>query len=289
MPAIQCPTCQKEYRWKPELAGKRVQCKCGELIDVPIEEPQTEKTDLYDLVDEPVARTSQGVVDLQSAAVSSAVALADDNRFACPYCNEIIDAGSTMCVFCGSTLEGAVIPESARRTPQTAMQAAPPVAMRPVVMRPETDEEKQKKTKLIIAGIAALILVIGAVIGLKKFSNRLPSHDPNLKPGDAAVLTRIQEENGKEARDWLNASDSHVLGGWSKKQSLYHVDEIYQMGAKKVYAFGAAYSMVIAIELPDDPGKRKTLFDWQKKWNSEMHVKPDVDEGQKYLEIQVKP
>ena len=123
MPAIQCPTCQKEYRWKPELAGKRVQCKCGELIDVPIEEPQTEKTDLYDLVDEPVARTQQGVVDLQSAAVSSAVALADDNRFACPYCNEIIDAGSQMCVFCGSTLEGAVIPESARRTPQSALSS----------------------------------------------------------------------------------------------------------------------------------------------------------------------
>ena len=40
-------------------------------LDVPIEEPQTEKTDLYDLVDEPVARTQQGVVDLQSAAVSS--------------------------------------------------------------------------------------------------------------------------------------------------------------------------------------------------------------------------
>ena len=77
MPAIQCPSCQKEYRWKPELAGKRVQCKCGELIDVPIEEPQTEKTDLYDLVDEPVVtKPHAALVDLQSAAVSSAVALA---------------------------------------------------------------------------------------------------------------------------------------------------------------------------------------------------------------------
>jgi hypothetical protein len=156
-------------------------------------------------------------------------------------------------------------------------------------MRPPNQEEKQKTARLIIAGVAALILVVGAVIGLKKFSTKLPAKDPNLKPGDAAVLTRIQEENGKEAREWLNASDSHVLGGWSKKQSLYHVDELYQMGAKKVYAFGAAYSMVIAVELPDDPAKRKALFDWQKKWNLEIHVKPDVDEGQKYLEVQMKP
>jgi hypothetical protein len=287
MPAIQCPTCQKEYRWKPELAGKRVQCKCGETITVPAEEPQSEKTDLYDLVDEPAARAPQGVVDLQSAAVSSAVALADDHRMTCPYCGETVDGGSTMCVFCGSSLEG--VAAAKPKPAQAAMQAAPPVATRPVAMRAPTVEEKQNKVKLIVAGIVLLLLIVGAVIGLKKFSPKSAAQDQNLKPADAALLSKIEDENGKEARDWLNASPSHMMGGWSKKQAMYHVDELYQMGAKKIYAFGAGYSMTIAIELPDDAAKRKALFDWQKKWHSEMHVKADTDQGQKFLEIQMRP
>ena len=30
-----CPACGKTYRWKPELAGKKVKCPCGNRIDVP--------------------------------------------------------------------------------------------------------------------------------------------------------------------------------------------------------------------------------------------------------------
>lgn len=30
-----CPTCQAGYRWKPETAGKRIQCKCGAVLRVP--------------------------------------------------------------------------------------------------------------------------------------------------------------------------------------------------------------------------------------------------------------
>src|SRR5215471_14931347 len=49
---ITCPTCSKEYRWKPELAGKRVKCKCGEVIAVPASQPEPEANDLYDLADD---------------------------------------------------------------------------------------------------------------------------------------------------------------------------------------------------------------------------------------------
>lgn len=32
---FQCGGCAKNYKWKPELAGKKVRCKCGQIIDVP--------------------------------------------------------------------------------------------------------------------------------------------------------------------------------------------------------------------------------------------------------------
>ena len=34
---IECAACKRRYAWKPELAGKRVKCKCGEPIQVPTE------------------------------------------------------------------------------------------------------------------------------------------------------------------------------------------------------------------------------------------------------------
>jgi hypothetical protein len=33
--SIVCPSCGKRYGYKPELAGKRVKCKCGGVIGVP--------------------------------------------------------------------------------------------------------------------------------------------------------------------------------------------------------------------------------------------------------------
>ena len=33
--AVTCAGCGKEYRWKPELAGKRAKCKCGGVVSFP--------------------------------------------------------------------------------------------------------------------------------------------------------------------------------------------------------------------------------------------------------------
>jgi len=34
-PQIQCPKCQKKFKYRPELAGKTVKCPCGESFSVP--------------------------------------------------------------------------------------------------------------------------------------------------------------------------------------------------------------------------------------------------------------
>src|SRR5688500_16493277 len=33
---ITCAACGAKYKWKPELVGKTVKCKCGEMIAVPV-------------------------------------------------------------------------------------------------------------------------------------------------------------------------------------------------------------------------------------------------------------
>ena len=55
------------------------------------------------------------------------------------------------------------------------------------------------------------------------------------------------------------------------------------MGAKRVMAFGAGVSTTLAIELPDDPAKRKQMLDWANKWNSELGYNPEKDIGQKWV------
>ena len=48
------------------------------------------------------------------------------------------------------------------------------------------------------------------------------------------------------------------------------------MGAVKVYAFGEVVSRSIAVELPDDPVKRKALFDYEKQHNGFRSKTKDV-------------
>lgn len=50
-----CEGCGKTYAWKPELAGRRVKCKCGHVMTVmqapPQPEPELDEDALYDLAD----------------------------------------------------------------------------------------------------------------------------------------------------------------------------------------------------------------------------------------------
>ena len=39
---IRCPSCGRTYAYKPELAGRRVKCKCGAAIQVPAAAPPDE-------------------------------------------------------------------------------------------------------------------------------------------------------------------------------------------------------------------------------------------------------
>jgi len=287
MPAmIQCPICQKEYRWKPELAGKRVKCKCGEVIDVPEGSPSAEEGELYDLVDAPASKAASPMAELEGASSPARSSSLDSARdFPCPYCGEKVEGGSTMCVFCGSNLEGAIPPPSQRLVP-TAAQAAPPT-MATIQPRPAAAAEEVKKTRLLLVAAISLIVLFVIGINIRKFLPKRAAPDPNIKPQDITMVQRVNE-SGKDAREWLSGSDVHMLGTrWSKKQALNNVDEVYKLGAKRVIAFGAGISSTMAVELPDDATKRKAIFEWQAKLYKDTNIneQPTADDGQKWLEI----
>src|SRR5437867_3970116 len=54
-----CEGCKKTYRWKPELAGKKVKCKCGTVMTCPAQEPGAAVEDLYDLAPEENAQNAR--------------------------------------------------------------------------------------------------------------------------------------------------------------------------------------------------------------------------------------
>ncbi len=69
--------------------------------------------------------------------------------------------------------------------------------------------------------------------------------------------------------------------GWAKLR--------YEDGAKTCYAFGGAVSTYLAVELPQDPAKRKTLIDWQNRWAKQHYQKAYKDEGQQYMLFKLSP
>src|SRR4051812_4643877 len=53
-----CTSCNKQFTWKPQLAGKRAKCTCGSIINVPSSPPDDSEPDLYDFAEASPAATS---------------------------------------------------------------------------------------------------------------------------------------------------------------------------------------------------------------------------------------
>ena len=65
-PKFSCAACGREFRWKPELAGKKAKCKCGAVVPVPAQEPlaleppPAEPVPIHVDSDDPFAAFDQG-------------------------------------------------------------------------------------------------------------------------------------------------------------------------------------------------------------------------------------
>jgi DNA-directed RNA polymerase subunit RPC12/RpoP len=76
-PKFPCPACGKQYRWKPEMAGRTAKCTCGAKLVVPADPPR--------LAPPPAA---------PAAAKST-----------CPDCGAELPENAVLCVNCGFNLK----------------------------------------------------------------------------------------------------------------------------------------------------------------------------------------
>src|SRR4051812_7817741 len=120
-----CSGCGKSYAWKPEIAGKRVKCKCGERLSVPATDPaEAEAEPMPEGFDDLMALADGAPVSEPSYAPEPAVAAAAPARSpkrsggaavgggaggaaggACPSCGARVDAAAVLCVNCGHNLK----------------------------------------------------------------------------------------------------------------------------------------------------------------------------------------
>lgn len=78
-PQFTCTSCERTYRWKPELAGKQVKCGCGVKLSVPAEPPPSP--------------------DLARSSSSKQAGKP------CPECNKTVKTEAAICVHCGYDFE----------------------------------------------------------------------------------------------------------------------------------------------------------------------------------------
>jgi hypothetical protein len=113
--SISCPKCKRVYAVKPELAGKKAKCKCGEKIEFPaMEAPKVEELGELDLLDEkPKAKgkppAQAGFEPLEQASDYATApepkqarpAPAAGGGSTCRNCKATLVPGAVICTNCG--------------------------------------------------------------------------------------------------------------------------------------------------------------------------------------------
>jgi hypothetical protein len=100
-----CASCGKEYRWKPELAGKQAKCKCGATITVPKTPPppavpkqaEVDLDGLYALAAEEKKASARLAADPEAATTQQG--------YRCPSCSTELPIGATVCPNCAMDLK----------------------------------------------------------------------------------------------------------------------------------------------------------------------------------------
>lgn len=92
---IACPQCGKQYRWKAELAGKKVRCRCGEKFRIAEPSPAA-AADTYELS----AGSGAGSPLADVLPRQSDQARSTERR--CPNCNTKISDQAVICINCGT-------------------------------------------------------------------------------------------------------------------------------------------------------------------------------------------
>ena len=308
-----CPSCGRQFTWKPELAGRSAKCKCGGTIKVP-QQPQAAAAptarapaaaapatddgnplDSYDFsaAEAPAPRKA-------SRGGGAAAAPVADAGMRCPACGNGLQPGAVLCVHCGFNLKTGkrmstilAADEPGLPVPAPAAPGIPgvPGYAGPPGLRPPRAEEKPgagQIVKMVAIPVVLIGVVGGAVFGFKMLAGE---KDTGPKLGhDPEVRAMIREDGATELKQWLKDAQHRMVLGMTREQADGMADRLYTLGAVKVMAFGGATTASLAVELPDasvpeNKEKRKALFEWYTKRYEEHTPRAERtrDEGQQYL------
>jgi hypothetical protein len=106
-----CPNCDKAYRWKTKIAGRRVRCACGQTFRVPMQPggqavaegtPNHPPPARVKKPPPPAAETNPYELDLpdDKPAAEPRRPTAAKNHGKCPSCNQAIRPGAVICLNC---------------------------------------------------------------------------------------------------------------------------------------------------------------------------------------------
>lgn len=115
---VHCPNCEKGYTWKPELAGRKVKCRCGGVFRVAESDPakgaaeagpaaeQAPEGDIFEMEEAPTTNAGGALpaFDLAEAPPLPAAAAARKEKRTCSSCGAVIADRAVICVNCGMNL-----------------------------------------------------------------------------------------------------------------------------------------------------------------------------------------
>src|SRR4051812_40819927 len=101
---VQCPVCHKSYVMKPEFAGKRMKCKCGEKFSFPTAGPSAAATPGKEEVKSPKNAPAAKEADAGEYDIigeKKAAPVLDVPKGHCRGCRKPLADGAVICTACG--------------------------------------------------------------------------------------------------------------------------------------------------------------------------------------------
>ena len=146
--------------------------------------------------------------------------------------------------------------------------------------------------------LSAVVALGLAAVGMGWFLSC--GDDQEFPFDDATCETALKGEDAVAADEWLKDpyGGEKRIGGWSTDLGLAFYHELEARGAVRIVAVGVSKrpgrepseeAIGLVVQLPDDPAKRRALFELHARQVRGAGYKPRADRGQKYLLFGWKP
>ena len=173
--AITCPACNRQYSPKPELAGKRVKCKCGERITfpaprydpldeilgsapAPAPRPQPTAVDLMEYDDNPYRMAGESVEEAPVQAPPIIAPPLEDSVSFCFRCRAPLAPAAVLCTRCGFN-------QRTRSQMSTQVERAPVATIQPKPNPRRASAGSGDASANILFGLILLGIGIAITIG----------------------------------------------------------------------------------------------------------------------------